>query len=157
MTKDSPKLQNDVNESGRADEVKYIAQQLRRLETITNQIESLVNALAISDGIFRDLLAEIPEQLDRLESAVMLLVNIFKTGTGRPDPATKELENQIIRNHISSLRRQLKQHTENRDSLAEEAAQHGPAVPLPLANGIRAENVKIDNLESEIEHFKALL
>lgn len=137
-----------------SEEIKFIYESLKRLSILVETFERCFSSLAISDDLLRELLTEIPEQLDRIESAILAMTNPGQPGMGQ---ITEELEQEILRGHIESLKRQLRQQHKNRDLLQEDAAKYGPSVPLHLTNQIIGASVEIDRTLSEIDHFKGLI
>jgi len=135
-------------------EIKFIASSLRQLNVIVETFERCFVSLAISDDMLRELLAEIPEQLDRIERYIIIGSSSQKPGMKE---ATAELEQEILRGHIGSLQKQLKQQHANKNLLEEESTQYGSNPPLFITNQIISVSVEIDKIKSELEHFKDLL
>ena len=135
-------------------EIKFIASSLRQLFVLVETFERCFVAWAVSDDILRELFTEIPEQLDRIERYIIIGSNSQKPGMKE---ATAELEREILRGHIGSLQKQLKQQHTNKNLLEEESTQYGSNPPLFLTNQIIRVAVEIDKIKSELEHFRDLL
>lgn len=142
---------------GKAGEIKFIANSLRRLNSLADKFERGLNQLhgyAAIDDVLRELLDELPEQLSRLERAILILSNAGHPGMKE---ITDELEQDILKSHIKSLQKQIRQQHANRDGLQEESARHGDSPPLYLTNQIIGVTNEIDRLENEIKYFKELV
>ena len=143
-----------ADNSNKAREVRYIYDQLKRLDVLAFQFERGLSALAVTDDMLREILVEMPEQLDRLERAILDL--------SHPDDKemrqiTNELRQEMYQSRIDSLKRQLLKQYKNKNTFEEQSAEYGGSPPVYLTNQINKTVENIGQIEQELEYFKDLL
>lgn len=109
------------------------------------------------DDVLRELSDYLTSNIDRVDRMLLLILEKMPEGrySERIKQETAELRRETIDNRIRSLKLQLRQHTENLNSLEEQAAMYGMAIPQEIKNQIDWEKKKIGNIKEEMEYLKS--
>jgi hypothetical protein len=144
-------MANDI-EKQRLEEIRYIANAHRRLHTLADKFSQALIVFEESqqrDSIARETTEELSASLDRIERLLLIILN----KRGRPDKSTKELEYELIAEHIKSLRTRIFQERLNLDRLLERAAEYGRETPLHIVNQVEKTRTALDELQAELDYF----
>ena len=140
-------------------ELKYIYGALQRLHTLADKFSQALIVLEQYqqiDDIVRELTEELPKQLDRIEQAILIILDQAggRRANRRTERVTAELRAEIINSRVASLKRQIKRQQDNLNQLEEQSADYGADVPLHVTNHIIRIQRKIEELREELRFYQ---
>lgn len=132
------------------DDVRYIAQALRRLDTLGDKLSQAIILLEEYASV-QEILSEIntawPQQLDEIRS---ILIQLLQNQTERGID-TGQLIGTLERDQRNSWKRQLVEWYKTKNMLEEQAAEQGPNVDITLTKQIIKSQREIDHLNELLE------
>jgi len=142
-----------------SEQLQYIYGALRRLHTLADKFAQaliVLESYQALDDVIRELTEELPHQLDRIEQAILIILDQAggRQAGHRTQKITAELRAEIVAGRVASLKRQIERQQLNLNQLEEQAADYGADVPLHVTNHIIRIRRKIEELQEEMQFYK---